>query len=76
MSICRQADASRYLSGPSASAYLDEVRFKCHGIDVAYMRYDGYPEYPQLHPPFDHAVSILDLLVHTGPEARRFLKSF
>jgi len=76
VSICRQADASRYLSGPSASAYLDEVRFKCHGIDVAYMRYDGYPEYPQLHPPFDHAVSILDLLVHTGPEARRFLKSF
>ena len=33
------------------------------------MDYDGYPEYPQLHPPFEHAVTILDLLFHTGTEA-------
>jgi hypothetical protein len=76
VTICRQAGASRYLSGPSASAYLDEERFRQHGIEVVFMSYEGYPEYPQLHPPFEHAVSILDLLLHTGPEARRFLKSF
>lgn len=76
VSICRQAGADRYLSGPSARAYLDEELFRRDGIEVAYMDYDGYPEYPQLHPPFEHAVSIVDLLVHTGPDARRYLKSF
>ena len=29
--------------------------------------YSGYPEYQQLHPPFSHRVTILDLLFHTGP---------
>ncbi len=74
VSICRQAGADRYLTGPSARAYLDEARFRRDGIDVSYMDYSGYPEYPQLHPPFEHAVSIVDLLVHTGPDAHRYLK--
>ena len=25
------------------------------------MNYDDYPEYPQLHPPFEHGVSVIDL---------------
>ena len=33
------------------------------------MNYDGYPEYPQLHGGFEHAVSVLDLLFNTGPDA-------
>ena len=32
----------------------------------------GYPEYPQLHPPFDHAVTVLDVLFNTGSEAPRY----
>ena len=36
----------------------------------------GYPEYPQLHPPFDHAVTMLDLIFNTGADAPRFMKSF
>ena len=40
------------------------------------MDYYGYPEYPQLHPPFEHAVTILDLLFNTGPDAPRYMKSF
>jgi hypothetical protein len=76
VSICRQAEADRYLSGPTARAYLDEARFRREGIDVTYMDYDGYPEYRQLYPPFEHAVSIVDLLVHVGPDARRHMKSF
>ena len=74
VALCRAASATSYLSGPSARAYLDESRFHDVGIDVRYMDYGGYPEYDQLHPPFEHAVSIIDLVVHTGPEARRFLK--
>ena len=39
------------------------------------MNYDGYPEYQQLHGGFEHAVSVLDLLFNTGPDALRYLKS-
>jgi len=37
------------------------------------MSYEGYPEYPQLHGPFEHAVTALDLLFNTGPEATRLI---
>ena len=40
------------------------------------MDYSCYPEYRQLYPPFEHGVSVLDLIFSEGPEARRFLKSF
>ena len=40
------------------------------------MDYSGYPEYPQLHPPFDHAVTVLDLIFNVGPDAPRYMKSF
>jgi hypothetical protein len=38
------------------------------------MSYSGYPEYPQLHGAFEHAVTVLDLLFNTGPEARHYLR--
>jgi hypothetical protein len=38
------------------------------------MNYDGYPEYRQLHGDFEHAVSVLDLLFNTGPDALRYLR--
>jgi hypothetical protein len=71
--LCLQAGATRYLSGPAARAYLDEDLFARHGIEVAWFDYTGYPEYEQLHPPFDHHVSVVDLLVHTGAAAPDFL---
>ena len=76
VSLCRQAGATSYLSGPTARAYLDEDAFAREGIELAYVDYSGYPEYPQLHPPFEHKVSIVDLLFHTGEEAPRYMKSF
>ena len=69
VSLCRAAGATEYLSGPSARAYLDEDLFAAAGIRVAWMSYEGYPEYEQLHPPFEHGVSVLDLIFHTGPHA-------
>jgi hypothetical protein len=73
INLCRQAGATEYLSGPSARAYLDERECADAGISVFWADYSGYPEYTQLYPPFDHAVSVIDLLVHTGPEARRYM---
>jgi hypothetical protein len=73
VSLCRQAGANRYLSGPAARSYLDVDLFGRHGVSVEWMEYGPYPQYPQIHPPFDHAVSILDLLACTGENARRHL---
>jgi hypothetical protein len=73
VAICRHFGATRYVSGPAAKAYLDESAFEQAGISVQYFDYSGYPEYPQLYPPFEHSVSALDLLFNTGPDARRWM---
>lgn len=73
LSLCRQAGATEYLSGPSARQYIEGAAFETAGIGLRFMDYTGYPEYPQLHPPFDHHVSVIDLLVHTGPSAPAYL---
>lgn len=75
VALCVQAGANRYVSGPAARSYLDEALFERAGIAVEWMAYSGYPEYEQPYPPFDHFVSILDLLGCTGGRARDFLKS-
>lgn len=75
LELCRQAGATTYLSGPSARGYLDEGMFGAAGMQVEWMDYGGYREYPQLHPPFEHGVTVLDLLFNTGRAASGYLKS-
>jgi len=74
--ICKQANASEYISGPSARQYINEGEFQKEGIELTYIDYSGYPVYDQLYPPFEHGVSIVDLLLNTGPDAKAFMKSF
>jgi hypothetical protein len=69
-----QAGGTHYLSGPSAKEYIKEEKFNEAGITVEWMDYSHYPEYPQIHPPFIHAISVIDLLLNTGPEALKYLK--
>ena len=57
-------------------SYLDERVFSEQGIEVAYADYEGYPEYTQLHPPFEHGVTILDLVFHVGSQAPTYMKNF
>lgn len=59
-------NGTHYLSGPSAKTYLDLDLFKKNNIDIEWMDYSNYSEYPQLYPPFVHEVSILDLIFNTG----------
>jgi WbqC-like protein family len=73
VALCSQAGATEYLSGPAARAYIDPELFDRASIALTFMDYTGYPEYPQVHPPFDHHVSVIDLLVHTGPEALAYM---
>jgi WbqC-like protein family len=76
VSLCQQAGAAVYISGPSARAYLEPARFDAAGIELVYFDYSGYPEYSQLFPPFDHFVSVLDLILNEGPGATRYMLSF
>ncbi len=78
VNLCRQAGATEYISGPSASGYLDERLFLENGIRVRWMNYDHYPQYPQLFsPPFMHEVSIVDLLMNVGPQkVKKYMLSF
>jgi len=73
LSICRAAGADRYLSGPAARAYLDKDRFRAEGVEVAWMSYARYPVHPQPYPPFEHGVSVLDLLFSVGDDAPRHM---
>jgi len=70
--ILAQVGAKHYISGPSAQGYLEKDKLASVGITLEYIDYN-YPEYPQLHPPFDPNLSILDLLFLTGPDAMGYI---
>ena len=66
LSICKVLEANSYVSGPAAKDYLNEDVFTSENISVEWMNYDGYSEYSQQHPSFEHFVSILDLIFNEG----------
>jgi hypothetical protein len=70
--LLEKVGADHYISGPSAKDYLEADRFEAAGIRLDYVKYD-YPEYPQLYPPYDPAVTILDLLFMTGDRAMEYI---
>lgn len=72
LSILKTVGATHYISGLAAKDYMESEKFSAAGISLEYMVYD-YPEYPQLYPPFDPQVSILDLLFMTGGEACKYI---
>jgi hypothetical protein len=74
LSILQRVGASHYISGPAAQEYLETDKLEAAGISVEWMVYD-YPEYPQLYPPYDPHVSIIDLLLMTGPQAGDYITS-
>ena len=74
LDICLKAGAKRYLSGPSARDYLDESIFADAGIGVEWMAYGPYPSYPQSGGSFVDAVSVLDVIFNTGPEAGLYIR--
>jgi hypothetical protein len=67
--VAQKAGATSYLSGPAARDYIVPERFTERGIVLEWKDYASYPEYPQRFPPFEHGVSIVDLLFNTGPDA-------
>ena len=76
LGICKDCNADIYLSGPAAKDYFNEDLAKQENIKVEWMDYSGYKEYEQLNSPFEHGVSILDLIFNQGANAKEFMKSF
>jgi hypothetical protein len=76
VNLCQDAKAGEYISGPSAKTYLDTSVFSEANIKVSWVDYSNYPVYQQLHAPFEHGVSILDLIFNQGPNAAQYMKSF
>jgi len=73
LDLLAKCAATSYVSGPAARAYIDESRFADAGIDIVWKDYAGYPVYRQLSEPFEHAVSVLDLLFNVGPDAAQHI---
>lgn len=69
LELLGKVGAKCYISGPAAKSYIEAERFEAAGIELAWKDYSGYPEYPQRFPPFEHGVSILDLIFCVGPDA-------
>jgi hypothetical protein len=72
--LCLQTNATEYLSGPAARDYIMPELFEEANITLKYMDYSGYQEYRQLYPPFQHGVSVIDLILNEGPDARKYMK--
>lgn len=72
INILKHVGAEHYLSGPSARDYIEQEKFDAAGIPLSYVEYD-YKPYPQLYPPFDSFVTILDLMFMTGGNALEYI---
>lgn len=64
--ICRELKVSDYYTGPAAKSYMVEEMFTNENIRIHYWDYSSYPEYDQLYPPFEHGVSIIDMIFSLG----------
>jgi len=74
--ICLNREARGYVSGPAGKLYIDRAQFKEAGISLSFANYGGYPEYGQARKTFEHGVSVVDLIMNCGQQAREHLKSF
>jgi hypothetical protein len=70
--LLKTIGADHYISGPAAKDYLEEEKFESAGIKLEYMLYN-YSDYPQLYPPFENKVSIIDLIFMTGADALNYI---
>ena len=73
--LVQKAGGTEYLSGPAAKDYIDEKLFQDANIKLSWADYSGYKEYSQLYPPFEHGVSILDLIFNTGDDAINYIRN-
>lgn len=75
--ICRHLGADTFVSTPGSAAYIGAAglpAFEAAGVELAFQRYN-HPVYPQCGSGFLSFMSIVDLLLDTGPDALEILRS-
>ena len=73
LNICKKLGATKYLSGPGGSDYLNEKIFEQNKIKVEYQKYDPIV-YPQKYAKsFIPNLSILDLLFNMGSDSKKLI---
>ncbi len=75
VALCEAAKATKYISGPSAKAYVNPEQFQSANIELEYMNYADYSNYPQCFGDFIGAVSILDTMFNIGCDTKTYMKS-
>ena len=73
--LCEELQASTYITGPAAKNYMDEAPFNQKGIEIVYADYGQYPIYEQIHPPFEHGVTIWDVMFHCALDELNYLSN-
>lgn len=72
--ICNYLNCKHFINGPNSKPFMNNKIFNDAGIKLDYINYD-YKEYNQLHPPFKHNISILDLIFNCGKESINYIRS-
>lgn len=72
--LITQAGGNEYISGKAAMEYIDPELFDKNGIKLTWFDYSDYPKYEQLWGPFDHKVTVLDLLFNCGSNSKQYMK--
>ncbi len=68
ISLCRELEATSYLSGTGGGGYQDEQAFEEAGIQLRYNQF-RHPAYQQSTTEFHPGLSAIDLLFNVGPRA-------
>lgn len=67
VNLCKEVNASKYLSGQGAKSYINEESFLNNDIDLIYQDFSPRP-YEQLSKKFIPGLSIIDVLFNCGYE--------
>jgi len=73
LDLLDKVHCTTYVCGQASKHYLIESHFRDCGMDIEYQDVTKFPEYKQVYSPFDHTVSVLDLLFCTGEEAPEYI---
>lgn len=72
--ICRAVGATHYVAGAGAPGYMDIPRFEASGVKLEIQDF-RHPVYPQCYEPFVPGLAAIDLLLTSGDDALRLLRS-
>ena len=70
--ICKKLKCNHFINGPTSKDFMDEKLFSSEEIVLDYVKY-SYNEYNQLYPPFNHYVSILDVIFNCGENSSQHI---